>query len=190
MGGLECPEPSWRSILVTIYKVWVLREKPSKMRAKSHQKAIQIYRGRPHRGYFLNFWRFFEDVKKVRFFCPEKIIHKSVKIRQNVAQDVSECRIWAGLAECAGPSGRGGRVKNPPGLIWKGFVLKKLIQNPKNLNSLIQHALRLPPGGAAESAARAFRRAFLSRGCWWMPPNREPWKLLSVYSVGASVVVC
>ncbi len=32
--------------------------------------------------------------------------------------------------------------------------------------------------GFIQSAARAFRQAFLSRVCWEMPPNREPWKLL------------
>jgi len=39
MVGLECPEPSWRSILVTIYKVWVLREKTSKIIAKMPSKS-------------------------------------------------------------------------------------------------------------------------------------------------------
>jgi len=61
-------------------------------------------------------------MEKVRFFESEKFTLKSASIRQNVAKNVSKSWIWAGLAECAGPFGRGGRVKNPPGLTWKGLV--------------------------------------------------------------------
>ena len=39
MGSLESREPSWRSILVTIYEVPVLREKASEMRVKSVSKS-------------------------------------------------------------------------------------------------------------------------------------------------------
>ena len=38
MGGLECREPSWRLILVTIYEVSVFHEKASKIEGKGIPK--------------------------------------------------------------------------------------------------------------------------------------------------------
>ena len=57
MGGLECPEPSWRSILVTIYEVSAFREKASKMEGKRDPKITSKSNlGRPG----VSFGRLFE----------------------------------------------------------------------------------------------------------------------------------
>ena len=43
MGGLECREPNWRSILVTLYEVSSFREKALNMGSKRAPHGIEIH---------------------------------------------------------------------------------------------------------------------------------------------------
>ena len=52
-----------------------------------------------------------------------------------------------------GATGRGGRVKNPPGLTWQGLILKKKPETKKPKRK-VQHAALPPEGGAADRAPR------------------------------------
>ena len=73
----------------------------------------------------------------------------------NWSQGVDGGIFWGGLAECASRA--------------------EALEFVKSLH-LISHACAPQRGRRIQSAARAFRWAFLSRGRWELPPNREPWK--------------